>query len=242
MRRPARRPPAAPRSARRPAPARSSAARTARAEPARDAGRRESSWSPVARRPPSARGTPGTGRASPRAPGRRLPGTRSRPTPSVDRVLDHGADQPGRDVGRPAARPSPKCAASVMPLVSTLIASAVDSVPVGTLSVVRPSAVTPSAARGTPGPPGVPPPAPAARPAAAAPGPARATRRLTISISTSALSGSGSTTVLNRRFSALDISLMPRSRSFAVATSVKPATACTSSPARAPAASSPTGS
>ena len=44
------------------------------------------------------------------------------------------------------------------------------------------------------------------------------------------LSGSGSTTVLNRRFNALDRSLTPLSRSLAVAMTLNPLTACTSPP------------
>ena len=51
-----------------------------------------------------------------------------------------------------------------------------------------------------------------------------------MSTSASAVSGSGSTTVLKRRRSALDSSLTPRSRSLAVAIRLKPRTACTSSP------------
>ena len=49
-----------------------------------------------------------------------------------------------------------------------------------------------------------------------------------MAISSSAVAGSGSTTVLNRRRRALDSSLMPRSRSFAVAIRLKPCTAATS--------------
>ncbi len=51
-----------------------------------------------------------------------------------------------------------------------------------------------------------------------------------MSTSASALSGSGSTTVLKRRRSALDSSLTPRSRSLAVAIRLKPRTASTSCP------------
>ena len=58
--------------------------------------------------------------------------------------------------------------------------------------------------------------------------PSSPTRRATMAISSSALAGSGSTTVLKRRRSALDISLIPRSRSFAVAMRLKPAIAATS--------------
>ncbi len=53
-------------------------------------------------------------------------------------------------------------------------------------------------------------------------------RWLTIAISSSTVSGSGRTTVLKRRRSALDSSLMPRSRSLAVAIRLKPRTAATS--------------
>ena len=54
------------------------------------------------------------------------------------------------------------------------------------------------------------------------------TRRETMSTSSSGVAGSGSTTVLNRRRSALDSSLTPRSRSLAVAMRLKPRTAWTS--------------
>ncbi len=60
--------------------------------------------------------------------------------------------------------------------------------------------------------------------------PISSTRRETISTSASAVSGSGSTTVLKRRRRALDSSLTPRSRSLAVAIRLKPRTACTSWP------------
>ena len=58
--------------------------------------------------------------------------------------------------------------------------------------------------------------------------PSSATRRATMAISSSAVAGSGRTTVLNRRRSALDSSLMPRSRSLAVAIRLNPWTAATS--------------
>ena len=58
--------------------------------------------------------------------------------------------------------------------------------------------------------------------------PSSATRWATIAISSSAVAGSGSTTVLKRRRRALDSSLMPRSRSLAVAIRLKPCTAATS--------------
>ena len=54
---------------------------------------------------------------------------------------------------------------------------------------------------------------------------ARPTRWATMAISSSAVAGSGSTTVLKRRRSALDSSLTPRSRSLAVAMRLKPWTA-----------------
>ena len=106
--------------------------------------------------------------------------------------------------------------------MTTEIASAVDSVPVGTLRLVRWSAVIPernsrntvttrlisSSAAGTSG--------------SAKATPSSATRRLTIEISSSAVAGSGSTTVLKRRRKALDMSFTPRSRLFAVAIRLKP--------------------
>jgi len=54
-----------------------------------------------------------------------------------------------------------------------------------------------------------------------------------MSTSSSAVSGTGSTTVLKRRLSALDSSFTPRSRLLAVATRLKPGTAWTSSPSSA---------
>jgi hypothetical protein len=51
-----------------------------------------------------------------------------------------------------------------------------------------------------------------------------------MSTSSSTVAGTGSTTVLKRRRSALDSSLTPRSRSLAVAMTLKPLIACTSSP------------
>ena len=60
--------------------------------------------------------------------------------------------------------------------------------------------------------------------------PSWATRRVTMSTSCSAEAGNGSTTVLNRLRSALDRSFTPRSRSLAVAMTLKPRTACNSVP------------
>ena len=134
------------------------------------------------------------------------------------------ATSPGRST------PSPKCAARASPFVTTEIASAVDMVPLGDLSLVRPSAVTPArssrntvttrristTAAGTGG-------SSSARPS-------DSTRRVTMSTSSSSEAGIGSTTVLNRRRSADDSSLTPRSRSFAVAMMLNPLRACTSSP------------
>ena len=57
-----------------------------------------------------------------------------------------------------------------------------------------------------------------------------ATRVFTISISASRVAGAGSTTMLNRRFKAADISLTPLSRVLAVAMTEKPFLAATSSP------------
>lgn len=51
-----------------------------------------------------------------------------------------------------------------------------------------------------------------------------------MSTSSSGVAGSGSTTVLKRRRSALESSLTPRSRSLAVAIRLNPRTACTSCP------------
>ena len=112
----------------------------------------------------------------------------------------------------------------------TEIASAVDSVPDGALTAVRPSAVTPdrssrntvttrrisSSAAGTSG-------------SSRAPA-SSATRVATMRTSSSISAGSGSTTVLNRRRSAEESSLTPRSRSLAVAMTLKPLTAWTSWP------------
>ena len=126
--------------------------------------------------------------------------------------------------------PSPKCAASAIPLVMTEIASAGDIVPVGDFSLVRWSAVIPdrssrkivttrrisSRADGTSG--------------SSSDRPSWATRRATISTSSSSVAGSGSTTVLNRRRRADDRSFTPRSRSLAVAMTENPWTACTSVP------------
>ena len=121
---------------------------------------------------------------------------------------------PATSAGR--STPSPKCAARARPLVTTEIASAGDSVPLGDLTLDRPSSVTPwRSSRNTV----------TTRLISSAPGgvsgspierPSWATRRVTISTSCSAESGTGSTTVLNRLRSALDSSLTPRSRSLAV--------------------------
>ncbi len=54
------------------------------------------------------------------------------------------------------------------------------------------------------------------------------TRRSTISTSSSSVPGKGSTTVLKRRFNALESSFTPRSRLLAVAIRLKPFTAWTS--------------
>src|ERR1019366_1282689 len=60
--------------------------------------------------------------------------------------------------------------------------------------------------------------------------PSSLTRRCTISTSSSMEADTGRTTVLNRRFSALDSSFTPRSRLLAVAITLKPRTARTSIP------------
>ena len=65
----------------------------------------------------------------------------------VHRIAHDGADDAGGHVVGPSS-PSPKWAARASPLVITEIASAVDSVPLGTLRLVRPSAVRPRAAHG----------------------------------------------------------------------------------------------
>ena len=65
--------------------------------------------------------------------------------------------------------------------------------------------------------------APAGTGGSASAAPSSLTRWLTIAISSSTVSGSGRTTVLKRRRSALESSLMPRSRSLAVAIRLKPA-------------------
>ena len=117
-----------------------------------------------------------------------------------------------------------------MPLLTTEIASAVDSVPLGLLSLVLPSSVWPlrssrkicttrltsRSAGGSAG-------RSSARPISA-------TRLTTIDSSSASLDGTGRITVLKRRFSALDSSLTPLSRLFAVAMTLKPRTACTSLP------------
>ena len=104
-----------------------------------------------------------------------------------------------------------------MPLLTTLIASAVDSVPVGDFSFDLPSSVLPSrSSRNT---------VTMRRISARAGGsagrssarPIDSTRICTIETSSSSVAGVGSTTVLKRRFSALDISLTPRSLLLAVA-------------------------
>jgi hypothetical protein len=126
--------------------------------------------------------------------------------------------------------PSPKCAESASPLVTTEIASAVESVPDGDLSFVRPSAVAPErSSRNTVTTRRISSPASGSRGSSSA-APSSATRRATISTSACSSAGSGRTTVLNRRRSAADRSLTPRSRSFAVAMTLKPLTACTSMP------------
>ncbi|CAM5514562.1 hypothetical protein SMICM304S_08196 [Streptomyces microflavus] len=114
--------------------------------------------------------------------------------------------------------------------MTTEIASAVESVPEGDLSLVRPSAVTPSRSsrktvttrRISESPCGA-----AGR---SSERPIWSTRRETMSTSASGVAGSGRTTVLNRRRSALESSLTPRSRSLAVAMTLKPRTAWTSCP------------
>ena len=139
----------------------------------------------------------------------------------VQRVPHDGADDAAGDVGRPqrrrrrSGRPAP---GRWSPRRSPRPSTACRSAPSGWCG--RPS-VTPSrssrkivttrrissAAAGTSG-----------RPRRA---PSSATRRATMAISSSALAGSGSTTVLNRRRSAPDSSLTPRSRSLAVAIEVE---------------------
>jgi hypothetical protein len=113
-------------------------------------------------------------------------------------------------------------------LVTTEIASAVDSVPLGDFSFVRPSSVTPPRSsrkmvttRRISSAPGASCGSSSARPS-------WDTRRATISTSSSTPAGTGSTTVLNRRRSAEDSSLTPRSRSLAVAITLNPLRACTS--------------
>ncbi|CAM5685999.1 hypothetical protein SCALM49S_05503 [Streptomyces californicus] len=110
----------------------------------------------------------------------------------------------------------------------------------GDLSLVRPSVVIPSRSSRTtvttrrisPAPPG--------RPGGRATG-LSGRRAGTRSTSSCAVAGSGSTTVLNRRRSALDSSLTPRSRSLAVAMRLNPRTASPPGPAREPGGSSRTG-
>ncbi|CAM5654237.1 hypothetical protein SGRIM128S_07329 [Streptomyces griseomycini] len=112
--------------------------------------------------------------------------------------------------------------------MTTEIASAVESVP-RELSLVRPSAVTPSRSPGrrydtadlgeSVGQAG-----------RSSERPIWSTRRETMSTSASGVAGSGRTTVLKRRRSALERSLTPRSRSLAVAMTLKPRTAWTSCP------------
>ncbi len=110
------------------------------------------------------------------------------------------------------------------------MASAVESVPDGDLSLVRPSTVWPDrSSRNT---------VTTRRISCSAAGICGsssaalswATRWVTISISSLSLAGSGSTTVLNRRRNAEDNSFTPRSRSLAVAITLKPLAACTSVP------------
>ena len=124
--------------------------------------------------------------------------------------------------------PSPKWAARAMPPVTTEIASAVESVPLGIFSAVRPSAVTPlRSSRNTVTTRRIS-SCPAGTAGSSRATPSSPTRRVTISISSSIVAGSGSTTVLKRRRSAALRSFTPRSRSLAVAMTLKPLTACTS--------------
>ena len=125
---------------------------------------------------------------------------------------------------------SPKWVASAIPLVTTEIASAVDSVPLGDFNLVRPSSVSPlRSSRNT---------VTTRRISFTAGGrsgsssalPSSATRRVTMSTSSSNPAGTGSTTVLNRRRNAEDSSLTHRSRSFAVAMTLNPLRACCSPP------------
>ena len=108
------------------------------------------------------------------------------------------------------------------------MASAVDSVPVGTLSLVFLSAVKPlrSSRKMV-----------TIRVISSSAGCSTgnfmvfsklATRRRTISVSSCKLAGSGKITVLKRRLSALDKSFTPLSRLLAVAITLKPRMACTS--------------
>ena len=111
----------------------------------------------------------------------------------------------------------------------TEIASAGLSVPLGDFSFVLPSAVLPSRSsrkmvttRRISSIAGASAGSSNARPKLA-------TRVWTISTSSSAVSGTGKITVLKRRLSALDNSFTPRSRLFAVAITLNPFVACTSS-------------
>ncbi|MNS90953.1 hypothetical protein D3C72_1250250 [compost metagenome] len=126
--------------------------------------------------------------------------------------------------------PSPKWPASAMPLLMTEMASAVESVEVGDLMRVLPSSVWPlrssrkicttrrtsCSAGGSAG--------------SASARPSSPTRLTTICTSSASLDGTGSTTVLKRRLSALDSSFTPLSRLLAVAITEKPRVACTSVP------------
>jgi hypothetical protein len=112
----------------------------------------------------------------------------------------------------------------------TEIASAVESVADGLFSLIVPSSVCPDRSsrntvttRRISSSAGVSPGSSSARPSSS-------TRRCTICTSSSASSGSGRTTVLKRRRSALESSFTPRSRSFAVAITLKPLLAWTSTP------------
>ena len=115
-----------------------------------------------------------------------------------------------------------------MPLVTTLMASAGDSVPLGDLSFDLPSSVLPSrSSRNTV----------TMRRISASAGtsagnssdrPIESTRICTMDTSSSSESGVGRITVLKRRLSALDISLTPRSLLLAVAIRLKPRAARTS--------------
>ena len=115
-------------------------------------------------------------------------------------------------------------------MVTTEIASAVERVPLGVLTFVRPSTVRPARSSRKTVTTRLISSAPPGSSGRSRERPSWLTRRVTMSTSSSSEPGSGSTTVLKRRRSALDSSLTPRSRSLAVAITLKPRTAWVSLP------------